>query len=465
MFIAGRGVDQLLIEGFANSVDEILAHRCNRVDVFKGKTDNNEDCWYVNDFSTNGIPLKTDKGEDGIISIFTKLFSGGKYDNFLYKSANGANGVGGAIICALSKRLTVTTLAHDASHNHVRYHFKDGKFITKELIHLKSANPKDIYSTQIMFVPDEQYFKNGAKINEANILHCMSIARYIVGNDITLTFNGNSVENTYLDEFKGTNCADYVSEHYIDKKTEEQCTIGIALYDDFDSGKIFKGIVNTLETDEGTHKNVVQNLLKNKLADIAEKNKKVIQANDIFIPIKINCVLQLSHIDFEEQVKSTLSNDKSTLTTLIEPCIDNLIKKNKDFFMKVIEKSEEYRINLESNKQARKGKNGKSVKCEGLYECISKNPEERSLYIVEGDSAGGSIVAARRPKYDAVLPLMGKLLNVVGTDKKLVSKAEIVKNKVIATLATALGYKIFGDIDPKKCRYKNIFLVADADPD
>ena len=310
MFIAARGVDQLIIETFSNGVDEILANRCNRVDVFK-TNENGEDCWCVNDFSTNGIPLKTDKGEDGIISVCTKLFSGGKYDNFLYKSANGANGCGMLIVNALSKRLTVTTLAHDNNNNHLRYHFKDGKFIAKELIHLKADNPKNIYSTQVKFIPDPQYFKNGIVINEDNILHCMKIARYIVGDDKVLTLNGKSIENTYMDEFKGDNCVDLITESYKDKKTEEQCHIDIALYDDFDSGKIFKGIINTLESNEGTHKNVVQNLIKNKLVELAEKNKKTIQPNDILVPIRINCALQLQHIDFQEQVKATLSNDKT----------------------------------------------------------------------------------------------------------------------------------------------------------
>lgn len=460
MFIASRGVNQLLLESIDNAIDEGLAGRNKYIDIFHQVDENNDITWYVRD-KGNGIPLKTNNDTDGIISIATKLYSGAKYDNELYKGSTGLNGLGCVIINALSKRLTITTLAHDEGNNHWQYFFKDGKFITKQLVHLKGSN---IYSTEIRFVPDPARFET-LNIDENMIISRLHIARYILDDDVTIRFEGNEIENIYLDKFKGDNCADLISELYKSKSTDEICKLNIALYDDFDSGKIFKGIVNTIECNEGTHKNVVQNLLKNKLVDLAEKNKKTIQPNDVFIPIRINCILQLVKTGFEEQVKSTLAVDKGPIVNLVEPLLDDMFKKNKDFFMKVIEKSEEYRINLESNKQARKGKNGKSVKCEGLYECISKNPEERSLYIVEGDSAGGSIVSARRPKYDAVLPLMGKLLNVVGTDKKIVSKAEIVKNKVIATLATALGYKIFGDIDPKKCRYKNIFLVADADPD
>lgn len=463
MFIGNRGVTQLLSELIDNSKDEALAGYCNKIDIFiKNDPDTNEPTYYIRD-NGRGFPLFTENGDDGIVSVCTKLYSGGKYtDMSLYKSgSSGANGLGLVVTNALSKYLTITTLAKDKDNNHWQYYFKNGKYITRQLVHLTCKNKENLYSTEIKFIPDFQYFKKDDAIDLEEIKRRLIIARYVLNDDIIINFNGVSIEDTYLDSFKGDNCINFINQKYTSKKTNEKCQIDIALYDDFDSGKIFKGIVNTLESNEGTHKNILQNLLKSKLYDIAEKNKKHIQPNDIFVPIRLNCVLQLKHIDFEEQVKNTLSNDKGELIDLIEPCLDELIKKNKDFFNAVINKTEEYRINLESSKQARKNKLGKSIIVKGLRDCSSRNPLERSIYLVEGDSAAGCMIKARNPHFDAILPLRGKLLNVLQATKN-----KIIENDVINNIANSLGYKIFQNCDPFKCRYqKGIFICCDADFD
>lgn len=466
LFISNRGKSQLIIEVFSNGCDESLAGRNNFIDVFCKQDEHGDNVWHIRDFG-NGIPLLTDKGTDGIISVATKLYSGGKYDNEMYKNSAGANGMGLCVTNSLSKRMTITTLAHDKDNNHWRYYFKEGRFITKQLVRLRTKDGKLPFSTEVQFVIDDEYFesKGAADIDEEVITHQMMLAKHIVGDSCTIRFNGKIIEDTYLDAFKGDNCIDFVSFGMQSRTSPEFCRIDIALYDDFDSGKIFKGIVNTLECSEGTHKNVVQTLLKNKLTELVEKNKKYVQQNDIFVPIRINCVLQLMHTDYQEQVKNTLAIARQGLVDLIEPVIDTLLKTNKDFFMRVLDKAEEYRVNLESNRKSKQGKRGKTVQVEGLFECSSRNPDERHLYLVEGKSAGGNLLKVRNPKTDSVLALRGKVLNVVGTDKKKVSNKEILSDTVVQSIATTLGYKIFGEVDPKKCRYRDIFIVSDADPD
>ena len=462
MFLGSRGVTQLVNEIASNSIDEILANRCNRVDIFKKLEENGETAWYVHDYSINGIPLKTTSGEDGIISIATKLFSGGKYDNLLYKSGSaGANGVGVVVTCALSKEMTITTLAHNGKGDHIRYTFRNGEFVSKQLLHFSNPDPdKKIYSTEVKFIPDPKYFNSSNnQVDEEDIFRRLIIARSVLNNDAIITFNGTVVPNDYLERFKGENCVDMVSSSY-QSKAGEYCNVDIALYDNFDSGKIFQGIVNTMESNEGTHKNVVQNLLKNMLLEIATKAKKTIQPTDIFIPIRINCVIQVKHIDFDEQVKSTFSNNKDELLPLIQPCIQNLIRNNKSFFDAVIEKAEEYRINLESSKQSRKGKVGKIIQVQGLRDCSCKDIERRSLYLVEGKSAAGAAIKARDANVDAILGLRGKVLNVLQA-----TKSKIIANDVINGLTNALGYRLYGDIDPNKCRYSKIFIATDADVD
>ena len=460
LFIGGNGVSQLLIEAVLNSIDEILAERNNKVNAFYNIIDNDNIEYICQDWSTNGIPLKTKNGQDGIISIATKLFSGGKYDSSLYfKGSGGTNGLGTLIINSLSKQLIITTLAHDGNNNHIRYTFKNGEFVDKKLIHLKSNDPNSIYSTEVRFIPNKEYFES-ILVEDKKIVEVLKLARYIFNSDIQLIYKNQLIENTFLDDFKGENCINYIDSEYIDKITKEYCKLGIALYDDFDSGKIFKGIVNSLSVDEGTHKNVAQNLLKNKLFEIAEKNKKHVQLNDLLVPIKILCTIQIKDSQYKEQIKGTLDADKNIISNLIEPVIDNLIKNNKEFFNNVINLAESYRVNLQSSKESKKNKIGKTVIVRGLRDCSSKDKSLRSLYLVEGNSAAGAALKARNPLYDAIIGLRGKILNVLTASKQKILECDVIKS-----IAGALGYKLYGEIDPDKCRYQYVYIMADADSD
>ena len=466
MFISNRNRAQLVNEGVANACDEALAGYCDKIDVFCKINEDNERVWYIRD-NGRGIPLKTNNDTDGVISIATKLYSGGKYDNEIYKTSSGTHGLGVILLNGLSKWLKITTLARNKDSDHVRYSFKDGKFELQKLIHLRTKDGSIPFSTELQFVIDDEFFdsKDLPPIDESFIERELMLAKHVLQDRCTIFFNGEEIQDTYFQEFLGDNYVEVISGDTRNKKTEECCHIDISLYDDFDSGKCFKGIVNMLECNEGTHKNVVQTLLKNKLTELSEKNKKYIQSNDFFIPIRINCELQLSYTAFEEQVKNTLAVSRQDIINLIEPVIDNLLKNNKEFFNNLLDRAEEYRVNLESNKKSKQGKRGKTVQVKGLFECSSRNPKERNLYLVEGQSAGGSLLSARNPKTDSVLALQGKVLNVVGTDKKKVSQKERLSDMVIQAISTTLGYKIFGEIDISKCRYKNIFIVVDADVD
>ena len=308
-------------------------------------------------------------------------------------------------------------------------------------------------------MPNSQFFQSPT-MDWPVIKEVLTIAKYCLGDSVRVTLNGEEILNNYLEEFKGENCVELVNEEYQSKFTQETCQIYIARYDDFDSGKVFKGIVNLLASSEGTNQSVCNNLLKNKLMDIANKQKRHVQPNDLLVPIRILCNLKIKEPHFNAQTKGKLEVRSETIQPLIEPVIDSLLKINKDFFDTVITQAEEYRINLQASKQSRKSKSsGKIVKVNGLKDCVCKKANLCSLYLVEGDSAGGKLTQARDPQYDAILALRGKLLNVIANN---VSKDKVLNNQVINNIANALGYKIYGPVDPEKCRYGKIFIVADG---
>lgn len=454
----------LFKEVFDNGKDEILADRCKRIDVFLIKDDKGNIWNVVRDWS-NGIPLTSPDlpGKDVPVEICTTINTGGKFDKTEdssdYVIAAGQNGQGLKAVNALSSYLFITTKAHDKDNNYWRYSFENGKFIKKQLVKLKTND--DPYGTEIRFLPNKQYFQHPYPDKDI-IMNDLLTSKYALGDNITINYNGAPIQNTYYDNFI-SNTIQNINAEGILKETKESCKIDIALCENLNEGKVFQGIVNLLSCNEGTHQNICFNLIKNKLFEIAEKNKKHVQLNDLLIPIKVLCNVKLRDPRFESQTKVKLAVRNNKLQPLIEPVIDKLIKNNKDFFNSVIDLAESYRINLQSSKESKKSKIGKTVVVTGLRDCSSRNREERSLYIVEGNSAAGGCISARTDglaKYCAILGLRGKILNVLTATKQ-----KILENDVIKSITAALGYKMFGEIDPLKCRYSKIFIMSDGDAD
>ena len=454
----------LFKEAFDNAKDEILAGRCNRVDVFLVK-DNNGNLWNIIRDWANGIPLTSPElpGKDVPIEICTSINTSGKFDknnnSSEYIIAAGQNGQGLKAVNALSSYLYLTTKAHDADDNYWEYFFQDGKFISKKLIKLQNNTFDTLFGTEIKFLPNPKYFQNPVP-DENVIMNDLLVSKYALGDNISINYNGSPVQNTYYAEFIKPNPEQVITGEVTSKTTQESCKIDICLCENLSDGKLFQGIVNLLSCNEGTHNNMCFNLLKNKLFAIAEKKKKHVQINDLLVPLRVLCNLKLRDSRFESQTKIKLAVRNDVLQSLIEPVIDQLIKNNSSFFEKVIDKAEEYRINLESSKASKKSKLGKTIQVRGLRDCSSKNRNERSLYLVEGNSAAGSAIKARDARIHGILPLRGKLLNVIQA-----TKSKILNNDVINSIANTLGYKLYGEVNPEKCRYSSIFITTDADND
>lgn len=223
MFISSKNRAQLVIEAIANACDEALAGFCSKIDVFCKKNESNESIWYIRD-NGRGIPLSTDNNTDGIISIATKLYSGGKYDNEIYKVSAGVHGLGTLIINSLSKQLIITTLAKDKDNNHWRYFFKNGKFITKQLIKLRTSDNSLPYSTEIQFIINDDFFdnKDAPPIDLSCIERELMFAKHILKDTCSIRFNGNFIIDSYYEEFKGNsnNFIELITSSYKNKTTE-----------------------------------------------------------------------------------------------------------------------------------------------------------------------------------------------------------------------------------------------------
>jgi DNA gyrase/topoisomerase IV subunit B len=164
------------------------------------------------------------------------------------------------------------------------------------------------------------------------------------------------------------------------------------------------------------------------------------------------------HPEFPAQVKGKLATDKKEIANLIRSTFEKLVtKRNSAFFDDWFKLAESYRIRLTHRK-----KTGKIAKVHGLVDCASRDNIHTELFLIEGDSAGGSLMKSRDKNLHAVLPLRGKLLNVA---HKKATKDKILTNDVITNISAAVGFKPFTAIDPSSCRYGRVNIMADADPD
>ena len=450
----------IFIEIIDNALDEMYSGRTDKIKI----KINENNSYTVQDWG-HGIELTSPKmpGADVPLELVTKLFSGGKfYDEYGFSA--GMHGCGMVVVNALCEKFQLTTIYDDT--HYVEYSFKNGEFISKEIINKYGDDP---FSTEIYFKPSSEYFeilsvdeeriKN--KIEAANC--CLSPECEIYLNDELIT--GELITNFFSDVPENMKLSATSKNKYGETVT---LTVGIT---DIDNGKDFRGIVNLIPTNDGTHNRTAMNIIKKNMYDIITRKKINIKVmDDILVPIKVGLVMTLKQPTFDSQTKNKLTSKPETFENMIDDCFASILTKaaknateepeDKSFLPVWLRKSEDYRIQIESKKKSKERNIGKSVVVKGLFECMNKNTNECDLFLLEGESAGGSLIKCRDPNKHAVLALRGKPLNVA-----VKSKSAILKNDVINNICAALGYKAFGKVDPSLCRYKRIFIAADADAD
>lgn len=439
----------IFVEIIDNALDELFSGRTDKIEI---STDINK-YFIVKDWG-HGIELTSSKMPncDVPVELVTKLFSGGKFFDS-YGFSSGMHGCGMVVVNAMCEQFILTTLYDDD--NYIRYYFDDGIFNKKEII----PKHKQTFSTEIRFKPSSKYFES-LEYNEEIIKEKLYAANCCISDESLIIYNGERITDNTISNFMEGIEEDYIRCSESVNRSGEEVKLFLGLTNT-DNGKDFRGVVNLIPTNDGTHFRCATNVVKSMLFEIAQRKKMHIKTpEDILVPIKIALILKLKSPTFDSQTKNKLTSKKEIFETGITKCVYDIISKNGNFIESWLKRSEEYRIQIESNKSDKKHKVGKNIIVKGLFECMDHKSNDCDLFLLEGESAGGSLIKCRDPKKHAVLALRGKPLNVA-----VKSKAMILQNDVINSICAALGYKPFGKIDPDICRYNRIFFLADSDAD
>ena len=480
MYIGGtdqNALHHLFNEILDNSIDEVIGSFANKIEV----TLENEDTISVQD-NGRGIPIdphpKFPK-KSALEIIFTTLHSGGKFSSNAYKTSGGLHGVGASVVNALSSNLEVEVCKNK---NLYKQSFSKGEKTSEIEIVGKLLNRK---GTKIKFKPDEEIFGINNKFNPKTIYNILLnkaflfkrlqikwiCSSYLIKNNEipdkdTIQFN-NGI-NDLIDKNinnKSLIFSDKFSEKIeISEETFEWSLVWINRNEDFD----FKSFCNAVPTKlGGTHetgfKNAILKGLKSYGIMIGKKKCSEIIVDDIFNTIIGVLSIFIKEPQFQGQTKK-VSTDvskkiESTVKDRFELWLSSNPKRSEEIIHNSIQLMEE-RKSKRIEKELSKKSNNKIRLPIKLCDCTTHDNKINELFIVEGDSAGGSAKSARDRKFQAVLPLRGKILNVVSA-----TQSKILQNQELHDLSLALGTKIGKDFNINDLRYNKIIIMTDADVD
>ncbi len=471
MYTNTENPNHLIQEIADNSVDEVLADFATKIEISLSKDGSIE----VAD-NGRGMPvdIHPEHGMSGIELIMTKLHSGGKFSNKNYTHSGGLHGVGVSVVNALSKRLEAEIKRDGQVYRIV---FENG-FKTEELEVIGTVGKKNT-GTKIKFWPDEKYFDE-LKINTRALKNLLE-AKAILCKNLTIK---------YSDEFKKENITwnfanglkDYL-QHKLDAETLPKQPLFI---DNFSNGESYldaifcwcdttnetikNSYVNLIPTpQDGTHVNGFKNGIFDAIKtyidnnNLAQKNIKI-NSNDTFASINYVLSVKITNPQFSGQTKEKLSNKDVSpfVATTIKDMLIIWLNQHPEEANQIVEdvqRAAQRRIS-NSKKTTRKRIMSNSIRLPGkLTDCISSDISTTELFIVEGDSAGGSAKQARDKNFQAVMPLKGKILNSWELDADTIMNSQEVHN-----IATAIGVEPDSD-DISGLRYNKICVLADADSD
>ena len=482
-----RGLHHLVYEIVDNSVDEALAGHCTEIEVFI-----NEDNSISVIDNGRGIPVDTHAGEkkSALELIMTTLHAGGKFDKDSYKVSGGLHGVGASVVNALSEWCEVEVYRNGKLH-YQRYE----RGITQGDVETRGAT--SLNGTQVTFKPDSTIFPEtvykyetlAARLRETAFLTkglkiSLFDRREVVNNEDNSKFaykhevfhyeGGIAEFVTFLDENRHA---------IIDKPVYfEAERDGVALelamqYNDSYTDNIFTYCNNVNTHEGGTHlsgfKGALTRSMNNLINTIGiakkEKDYKGVSGDDC--REGLTCVISVKvygEVQFEGQTKTKLGNSevKGIVESITNEELAAYFEENPRNAKAMAEKALQALRSREAAKRARDLTRRKSVLENNalpgkLADCSIKDPEHCELYIVEGDSAGGSAKMGRDRSFQAILPLRGKILNV---EKSRLDK--ILGNEEIRTMVSAIGTSIGADeFDIEKLRYNRIIIMTDADVD
>ncbi|MEW5797482.1 MAG: DNA topoisomerase (ATP-hydrolyzing) subunit B [Bacteroidota bacterium] len=480
--VSTRGLHHLVYEVVDNSIDEALAGFCKNILV---KINKDGSVSVIDD--GRGIPTGIHKEEkrSALEVVLTVLHAGGKFDKNTYKVSGGLHGVGVSVVNALSEWLEVTV----KTAGKVWYQkYKQGDPVAPVKV-IGTMTKTDKTGTTVTFMPDGSIFKNRTFKFDTLAERLRELA--FLNPEVTLEITDlrNKQEQTEKFHYKG-GLTEFVK--YIDAtrpsimrkvfyakgegKDENGRTVEVEAafqYNDQYSENVFS-YVNNINTHEGgTHLVGFRTALTRSLNNFASKNNLVkddkiqLTGEDFKEGLTAIVSVKVPEPQFEGQTKTKLGNSeiKSIVESVIGPALSDWLDDNSPDAKRVIDKSLRAAEAREAARKARDIARRKNA-MDGaglpgkLADCSINDPEHCELYIVEGDSAGGSAKQGRDRRFQAILPMKGKILNV---EKARLHK--ILENEEIRNIFTAIGAGVGEEFDQKKLRYNKIILMCDADVD
>jgi DNA gyrase subunit B len=467
-----HGLHHLVYEVIDNSIDEALAGYCSEIEVIL-----NKDGSVTVEDNGRGIPVKIHKKYKlpGVQLVMTTLHSGGKFGKDVYKVSGGLHGVGVSVVNALSEWLEVW-VRRDGGEFYQKY--KRGIPVEP----LKKIRETNETGTTIRFKPDSEIFETIKFNYEIISTRCRELAFLNKGLKIETRDENTGKSDVYKYDGGIVEFVKYINRHkkvlhpeplYINGK-RDSTEVEIALqYTDGYTENIFT-FVNNINTHEGgTHLSGFKGALTRVLNDYGKRNN--IFKNEDFNLSGEDCREGLTAIlscrvinpQFEGQTKVKLGNSevKGIVESITYEKLYEVLEENPSIAKQILDKAILANKAREAARKARELTRRKSLlettTLPGkLADCSCRDPSKSELYIVEGDSAGGSAKQARDKEFQAILPLRGKILNV---EKAHLEK--ILKNEEILSLITAIGTGIGDEFDINNARYHKIILMTDADVD
>ncbi|MDO4939615.1 MAG: DNA topoisomerase (ATP-hydrolyzing) subunit B [Lachnospiraceae bacterium] len=471
-----RGLHHLVYEIVDNSVDEALAGFCTEIKV----SINPDNSITVND-NGRGIPVDIQKkaGKPAVEVVFTVLHAGGKFGGGGYKVSGGLHGVGASVVNALSEWLVVRVFKEG---NIYQMKFERGK--TVEDLHVVGTCEKDLHGTEVHFLPDKEIFDETVYDYGTLRTRIRETAFLTKGLSIELVDKREQPERSEKFCYEG-GIKEFVE--YLNRGTtplyddviycegeKNKVIVEVAFQHNDGYNEGIYSFVNNINTPEGgMHLTGFKNALTKTINDYARKNKFLketeegLSGEDIREGITAIISVKVEEPQFEGQTKQKLGNSEAqtAVNAIMSEQLTYYLEQNPKVAKIICEKSVQSQRARNAARHARDLTRRKSAletsKLPGkLQDCTERDPSKCEIFIVEGDSALGPAKNCRDVKYQAVMPIRGKILNV---EKARIDK--IYANEEIQGMITAFGTGIHDEFDISKLRYNKIIIMSDADVD
>ena len=474
---SSRGLHHLVYEIVDNAVDEALAGYCNTIEV----TINQDNSITVID-NGRGVPVDVnhETGKPAVEVVYTMLHAGGKFGGGGYKVSGGLHGVGASVVNALSEWMEVYVKRDGHIYNQ-RYERGNVCYPLKVV----GDCPLEETGTKVTFLPDKEIFQE-TTVYEYNILksRLREMAFLTKGIKIVLKDEREGSEQERVFHYEG-GIKEFVE--YLNKSKDalydkiiyceglkDGVQVEVAFQHNDGYNEVVDSFVNNIKTPEGgTHLTGFKNALTKTFNDYAKKNKLIkdseqsLSGDDIREGLTAIVSVKIEDPQFEGQTKQKLGNTvaRSAVDSIVSEQLEIFLEQNPAVAKVICEKSILAQRAREAARKARDLTRRKTAlentSLPGkLADCSDRDPKNCEIYIVEGDSAGGSAKTARSRATQAILPLRGKILNV---EKARLDR--ILGNEEIKAMITAFGTGIHEDFDISKLRYHKIIIMTDADVD